>query len=383
MKRSFTALIVLLASCGARTDVETSRTSASCDACDVPTTSRIALGTSHGCVLVKGSVSCWGLNLNGELGDGTLTAHALPARVPNLDAVIGITASHGFDVGGPGRGSHTCAWKMDGSVVCWGANIDGNTDQVPRPTPTASVIAGWRAVLQVATGMWHMCARMSGGTVSCRGNINNMPTQPMIEPRVVTSFATSIAAGGDYSCAAFGDGSAKCWGLDVVGVLGNGMPPHTAMMPPLMFVDAPTPVVGLSDVVQVTAHVSHTCARKMDGSVWCWGFNNVGQLGDGTTTTSSRPVRVVGVDDAVSVSVGSSHTCALRKTGRVVCWGVLGGATPKEVMLRSDATEVASGYNSSCAWLRDDTVWCWGSLLGTNLGDGKSMGPGPVRVALP
>jgi alpha-tubulin suppressor-like RCC1 family protein len=132
--------------------------------------------------------------------------------------------------------------------------------------------------------------------------------------------------------------------------------------------------------VQVSAGGFHTCAVLSTGGIDCWGFNKYGQLGNGTTTTSTIPVAVSGVSDATAVASGERFTCAVLATGGVDCWGnntagqlgdgtTEGSLTPMPVSGISDATVISAGYNSACALLSSGAIDCWGSNEDGQLGD--------------
>ena len=127
------------------------------------------------------------------------------------------------------------------------------------------------------------------------------------------------------------------------------------------------------DVVQIASgHAAyHTCARKAAGSVWCWGYNNNGQLGDDTTTNANAAVQVKGINAAVDITGGYYHSCAVAANGRVYCWGdnlhgQLGDGTttdskvPVEVKELDGVVQVRAGYYHTCALKVDGSVWCWG-----------------------
>lgn len=136
-------------------------------------------------------------------------------------------------------------------------------------------------------------------------------------------------------------------------------------------------------VAQIGVGSSFACARRIDGTVMCWGYGEDGRLGDGLQTSSSKPVLVRDVNNAIDLSVGAYHACAVRKDSSVVCWGVnsdgqLGDGTnataftPSAVVAFSEATQVAAGRNFTCALKKDGSVHCWGQNGNGQLGDGKT-----------
>ena len=152
----------------------------------------------------------------------------------------------------------------------------------------------------------------------------------------------------------------------------TAIPPTTATLLPL-----------LSGYVAVATADFSTCAVKSDGTVFCWGRNFFGELGDGTNEDSLEPVMVEGIDDAVSVTAGREHYCALRQDGRVSCWGrnrygSLGNGTftdsntPTPVSDINDAIDLSSGYDYTCALHADGYISCWGANWFGELGDGTS-----------
>ena len=190
---------------------------------------------------------------------------------------------------------------------------------------------------------------------------------------------TAFALGGDHSCSLKG-GTVKCWGANDFGQLGDGTTAdrHT-----------PTLVPGLSGVTAITAGSSHTCALK-GGSVKCWGLNNGGILGDGTGTDRHTPTPVPGLSGVTALASGWSHTCALQG-GTVKCWGInftgqLGDGTtdsrdtPTPVPGLSGVTAITSQAEHTCA-LQGGTAKCWGSNVSGQLGDGTiiyRLTPTPV-----
>jgi alpha-tubulin suppressor-like RCC1 family protein len=160
-------------------------------------------------------------------------------------------------------------------------------------------------------------------------------------------------------------------------------------------------LVKLQDVILIRAGFHHTCALRQDGTLWCWGFNNLGQLGDGSTTDRSTPVRVGSLTDVVDIALNGfdaygplAHTCARQSDGALSCWGAnqfgeLGDgatapkATPTRVPEFADAVALGVGAKHSCTVRLGGTVWCWGADDKGQLGDGGRVdSPVPVRVAL-
>lgn len=136
-------------------------------------------------------------------------------------------------------------------------------------------------------------------------------------------------------------------------------------------------------VMQLALGTRHSCARLQDHSVWCWGSNTRGQLGDGTTIDHARPMLVLGIDDATDLVAGESHTCAIRASGTVACWGAntfgqLGDATtvdhpaPVDVGSIMDAVGIAAGGNTTCVRTRDGSGFCFGRNGESQFGDGTS-----------
>ena len=223
---------------------------------------KIASGANHNCaILDDGSVSCWGYNGQGQLGDGTTTSRNTPTQTSSLGTdrtAVAITA--GSD--------HTCAILDDGSVSCWGYNGYG---------------------------------RLGDGTTTNR----NTPTQTSSLGTDRT--AVAITAGAYHTCAILDDGSVSCWGWNNHGQLGDGTNTDR---------NTPTQTSSLGTdrtAVAITVGTFHTCAILDDGSVSCWGYNGYGQLGDGTTTDRNTPTQTssLGTDrTAVAITAGSiSHMC--------------------------------------------------------------------------
>jgi alpha-tubulin suppressor-like RCC1 family protein len=349
---------------------------------------RISAGTTHTCqVNEDGTVRCWGGNASGQLGNGTTTTD--PTRVPVL--VSGLTTAVAVAAGV----SHTCALLTGGSVRCWGSNSDGQigagTIGVDNLTPV--VVSGVTAAVAIVAGTNHTCALLAGGTVACWGGndsgqlgIGTSGADRLTPATVITSPSTpltnvvAITAGSLYTCALQAVGSVRCWGNNVFGQLGTGdMAPSSV----------PVGVVGLSNAVAITAGgFFHTCALLASGTARCWGANSNGQLGDGTTTNRLTPVTVRDATGsiltiAVAITNKGPHTCALLANGTARCWGANNSGQFGNGTTTSSSTAVAVGtfFNSltnavaitggsghTCALLADGSAKCWGLNTSGQLG---------------
>ena len=179
-----------------------------------------------------------------------------------------------------------------------------------------------------------------------------------------TEAAVLAVAAGRHTCALLSGGAIKCWGKNNFGQLGDGTTTSNS--------STPVDVSGITTATSIGVGGFHTCALLSDGEIKCWGHNNFGQLGDGTTTGSITPVDVSGITTATSLALGESHSCALLSGGAIKCWGIhdsgqLGdgtttgnSATPVDVSGITTATSIALGTERSCALLSGGAIKCWG-----------------------
>jgi len=249
--------------------------------------SAIAVGVADVCAVVAGgSVECWGANSNGQLGNGTTTSSSTPLKVNGLDSVRSLAVGL----------AHTCALLRDGAVECWGANTNGELGDrktIDSPAPVSVVRLGG-GTSAIAAGDAHTCALLTSGSVDCwgwniQGQLGNGGGNDSSTPVAVSGIHTvkAISAGGNDTCALLKSGAVDCWGGNANGELGNGSTVDSS---------SPLTVTGLGNSVAAIATGSdHSCALLEGGSTTCWGANAQGQLGDGTTTSSSTPVGVAGL----------------------------------------------------------------------------------------
>src|SRR5882672_6897811 len=253
----------------------------------------LSAGNLYTCgVATSGAAYCWGGDSLGRLGNG-FGSSPYPALVTGGLTFTAISAGL----------SHTCGLVSSGAAYCWGDNQFlqiGNGSINPGPFPPTLVSGGF-TFTAIAVGNTHTCALSTGGTVYCWGSasvgqLGNSSTISSAVPRPVfggTSY-TSVTSGGKVSCGIASSGRADCWGLNQFGQLGTGTftGPQQCSGSPCS--TTPVSVLGNLTFSQVTVGDSHTCGRTSSGEVYCWGSNQRGQLGNGTTTDSNVPVKVLG-----------------------------------------------------------------------------------------
>jgi alpha-tubulin suppressor-like RCC1 family protein len=270
-------------------------------------------GYYHSCALTtKGKVRCWGYNAYGELGDGTTTNSLKPVTVAGLAKAKAVSA--GFE--------YTCALTTKGKVWCWGYNSNGQLGNNTTTNSAAPVaVQGLGKVKAISTGVLHACALTTKGKVLCwgyngYGQLGDNTTTDAHTPVAVyglTKGAKAVSAGYYTTCAVSSKGAAKCWGYNANGQLGNGTTTSSYK---------PVTVTGLSKKVSsVKPSYVHSCAVTTKGVVKCWGYNAYGSLGDNSTTNSLTPVSVYNLGKSGKVSLGEIHTCALTSKKAVKCWG--------------------------------------------------------------
>ena len=300
-----------------------------------PAPTQLAAGAAHTCALVAGgTVRCWGLNSNGQLGNNTPTSSTTPVTASGLTGVTQIAAGELFN----------CA-VTGGKVKCWGVNNTGqlgNGSVVRKPIPTFVTTAGstpLAGVSKVSAGVGFACALSApgvNGVVRCWGANNagqlgdgtatqrTRPVQVKANATTALKGVTQIAAGGSSACALFTNGAVRCWGLNTSGQLGNNTVVSSKF---------PVQVAGINGVAAkataITVGANFACARISNGTVRCWGGNASGQLGNNTVTGSKVPVTVktsatATLTGATTVVAGAGHVCVVRgaaAAARVSCWG--------------------------------------------------------------
>lgn len=342
----------------------------------------ITAGGGHTCALTSiGEMRCWGSNWRNQLGDGTLTSRDIPGSVGRLgSSVVAIAA---------GR-AHTCAVVVSGGVRCWGASDYGQLGEgyTSSHTEIVTVEGLGGAAVSISAGDYHGCALTQSSEVKCwgyngyDGTIGVAVAGDYVSSEPITAnglLATvnRIAAGGQHTCAVIQSGSAKCWGANQHGQIGDG-----TSIRRVVAVD----VIGLnSGISGIVAGYRHSCAVGIGGEVMCWGSNDYGQLGNSNRADALTAINVAGLGGGVkAIAIGDFHTCALTSSGGVKCWGQnqsgqLGDSSVQNqtaavdvVGLASGVAAIAAGSEHSCALTSAGGVKCWGANGSGQLGDGST-----------
>ena len=342
--------------------------------------SQIGSGTSHACAITTAlTVQCWGLDTSGQLADGIVTQRTTAQIVTNL--IVGNGNVPAFN--------QTCALTTAGGIVCWGNNGKGqlgNGNKNNQSTPV-DVVGLTTGVMQVAAGRDFTCAVTTGNKAKCWGSnqLGQLGTGgttdslTAVDVNGLTGNTKAVAAGDGFACAiqSQSNGNVWCWGDNTYGELGNGTTTSSLV---------PVQVTGLgANVNAIAAGFGPTaCALLSTGNLKCWGYNSNGQVGDGTTTNRLVPTDVSGMTSGVtSFDVGPNSACAVISTGAAKCWGYNGngqignGTTTQSLVptqvtgLTSGVTQIAVGYYHACAVINTG-VKCWGNNLYGQVGDGTT-----------
>lgn len=350
----------------------------------------LTAGDYHTCALrADGSTLCWGERSAGQVG----AAGAIyPSNTGSLEGVEAAGISAG--------GSHTCAVQADGTVWCVGNNTYAQlgiatTDNAAHFYP--SQVLKWNTepltdVVSVSAGFEHTCALVKGGTIYCWGrnqwgqigyNATNTPFDRAVRFTDIDD-AVAVDAGKDFTCVVRANNAVSCWGRNNTAQLGGGFS-TTYNVNPLSV------NVGRDHgVLDIDLGWWHVCQRNADGTADCWGLNQDGQLGNGTTDPSTSPTQVSNLSNVVAIATGGDHSCALRADNTVSCWGndwsgaVGDGNTsgvrtsPTPVIGLSDAVSIDAGAIHTCVVTLSGLVKCWGSDSDAQLGDGLGTIPGRV-----
>ena len=372
----------------------------------------------HSCGIQQGGeLFCWGWNDQGQLGDGTTTRRLTPTAVRyDGDSLLVKQVSTGQ--------YNTCIVTEANRVMCWGDGSQGqngigsynNDNTIFDQKRPKEVLLSWDVnATTVTTGVNFACALIDDGSVRCWGKNNygqlgmgsTSPAYSGLPQEVqlpAGRFALSIDAVSDHACAVLDDGSMYCWGYHRYGNMGTGL----SLSSSSSYISTPIPVdlPAGKRVSLMAVGNEHSCAVMTDDSLWCWGRNYYGEVGNGNIATQSSEyvLSPVEVDvqyyaPIVALSAGYGSTCSLHDDGMMNCWGrnddgqVGDGlssdkSTPTTIQLEggAEATWISSGYRSTCATANDGSAQCWGNNGYGRLGDGTTeqrSSPGRVDIDLP
>lgn len=396
----------------------------------------ITTGAVHACALRSiGAIYCWGGNGEAQIGGtNTFDSVALPTQVSGISDATSVDAGD----------THTCAVHSDGTVSCWGSNYFGQLGNGASGVDEISYqpvkVSGLTDVTGVTAGLFHSCALHANGTVSCWGwnhtgqlgnGISDEWTYNTLinwedekSPIPVQVFgindAVALSAGRDSTCALHSDATVSCWGAHG-GVYEEEKDwPNEIIIP-----NIPQKIDNLTGIVKIASQARNTCVQNMNSEILCWGDNSYHQLGSEVrrggvrSTYSNNPLKIPGISDAISLDTGGSityrigvesrrensrlvgvHACSLHSTGSISCWGnhyrgqlghgestidengnPVGSASPVVVEGITDAKAISLGGEFSCALHSNGSVSCWGDNQDWQLGGhANPMWVFPVKV---
>jgi alpha-tubulin suppressor-like RCC1 family protein len=404
-----------------------------------PEWSMVSSGFQHSCgIKSDGTAWCWGAGSLGQLGNGTTSNFSL-SPTPVSGGAVWKSISAGI--------SHSCGIKSDDTAWCWGGGNylgDGTANQSSVPVQ----VTGGGTWKKIATGNLHSCGIKSDNTAWCWGFEfygalgNNATTVTFrLSPVAVVGGHTwkDIAAGDMHSCAIKSDDTAWCWGYQSDGRLGNNVTFGGALATPVAVTggftwksisakystacairsnDAaycwgygsygtrgdgstsqaagnPVAVLGGHTWKKLESGYLHSCGVKSDDTLWCWGYNGFGQLGNNNTTQQTSPVSLTSGGAWKSVSTGRDYTCALKTSGGALyCWGTntsgqiaagpdIGNRdAPDTITGNATWTDITTAFRQSCGIKSDGSAWCWGYDQQEQLGNGAANNNQPSPVAV-
>ena len=340
----------------------------------------LSAGDYHSVAAVTGGgAMAWGDNNAGELGDGSIVSRTSPILASGFEDMVAVAA--GAD--------HTVALKSDGTVWAAGYNVFGQLGDLGTQSRSVAVQAsGVSGASAVAAGGFFTLALATGGTVwswgyNADGELGNGTLANNATPAPIASLSgvTAIAAGQAFALALESGGTVLGWGYNGYGQIGAGGS-----------ASSPRSVAGLDSVVALAAGSDHALFLRGNGTVWALGSSAYGQLGNGTTgVSSSAPVQVAGLTDVIAIDAGGGHSVALCADGTVWAWGrnahgelgdgtTIDRATPVQVAGLAGVVAISAGGRGAnyiggvvgvtVALKADGSVWAWGGARSGQVGDG-------------
>ncbi|MEO5333014.1 MAG: SUMF1/EgtB/PvdO family nonheme iron enzyme, partial [Magnetococcus sp. YQC-5] len=309
---------------------------------------------------------------------------------------VGLTTTSGSVSAISAGNGYTVALR-NGTAWAWGKNDYGQLGDgtgISRSSPVQ--VSGITDITAISSGAYHTLALKNDGTVWAWGNntsgelgdgsqINRLSPVQISGLTGITAISSSYNDNqSEHSLALKNDGTVWAWGNNQYGQLGDGFNNNRSM---------PYKITRLSDIVAISAGTDYTVALKRNGSVLTFGSNYFGQLGNGTTINSSIPVQVSGLTGISAISAGYKSTLALKNDGTVWSWGLnqygqlgddsnIDRSTPVQVSGLTGISSILTVHNNSLALKNDGTVWAWGYNEGGQLGDGSTISRStPVQVS--
>ncbi len=282
----------------------------------------LSSGGAHTCGITSADATyCWGFNLNGQLGDGSTARRLGPALVTGALTLAVI------EIGG----AFSCGAASDSTAHCWGWGEVGQRGDGTRTANavTPSAVAGGLKLVAVSAGVHHACGLATDSTAHCWGQNSSgelgIGSQTDTTRPVPVSGGrkfTAVTAGFDHTCALESTGDAYCWGNNVIGQLGDTN---------VTVANQPNPVLGGIKFTMLSAGANHTCGLTLTGAVYCWGNGGTGQLGSlpeqfcatpaGNLGCTRTPALVGGGLSFATISAGTHHTCGVTVAQVAYCWG--------------------------------------------------------------
>ena len=387
--------VVLLAGSGAIVTARPGAANAEASVRKANSILRVAAGGYAGyAVLSDGRVWAWGDDLEGQLGDAAQgLIRTVPVGVRSLTAVTRVA----------GGGNSAYGVTRAGTVFAWGDDSTGElADERFALRPVPGLVRSLPAVSYLAAGAFAAYAISRNGSAWSWGDnsFGQLGTgSGQVEttvPHVIARLkdVVEIASGSADAYALLKNGTVWAWGDNSLGQLGNGeCDSTTGSRSVCLGSDIPRKVPGLTDVVAIAAGGDSGYALRRDGSVWAWGDDGFGELGNGVIRLDEdKPARVKGLGDVVAIAAGSCSGYALFNDGEVWAWGrgdfgQLGDGAmserklPVRVKGLTDVMQVVGGGDMAYALERDGELWAWGANAYGQLGDGSVVNSDlPVRV---
>jgi alpha-tubulin suppressor-like RCC1 family protein len=333
-------------------------------------------GDAHSCAVnAAGTAYCWGLGSSGQLGNGSLINRLTPFPVAGGHTFTAIATAE----------THSCGVTTTGQAYCWGLNNvgqlgDGSTTSNPSP----SLVSGDHSFTSIVAGVFHTCALTTTGEAYCwgfnsSGQLGNGTTALSTAPVLVSGghTFTSLTAGRTHTCGLTTAGVGYCWGLNSSGQLGDGTVTGKLV---------PTPVTGNLIFASISAGDAHTCALTSAGDAYCWGNAELGRLGMGEPGALFHmvPQTVAGNLTFSTITAGEAHTCAITTADEAYCWGSnnggrLGvGTTDAQSLVPAAVTggllfQSIDAGDHTCAVTTANEVYCWGPGGSGRLGNGSTL----------